>query len=145
MEIFGSLTRINNFDTFLIVFTDRYLKHTRANPSSKKTVTHIATLFLNIWIVPYGLLDFLLAVRGPQLLYTSFATFCWFPGLRHAKATAYYLETNRQFERYHKMIFPRFRHYIAEHQYSWDILRHFWPTRPVPRLIDQQVQPHLVW
>lgn len=64
MDILDPLPQRKNEKVIIIVMTDRYLKMTRAIFTSKTAVTRFANVFLEHWIVPYGMPDHLPTGNG---------------------------------------------------------------------------------
>lgn len=56
----------------------RYEKLTRSLPTSKTTVSHIASLSLDIWVIPYEIAEYCLTDNWPQLISTFFELQCAF-------------------------------------------------------------------
>lgn len=74
--------------------TNRYLKITRAIPTSETTATHDARMFLGHWIVSYRIPEHLVTENGPQFMSAFFAILCGFLGLKHLTTAAYHTQTN---------------------------------------------------
>lgn len=53
MDILQPLPKKLNGSQFMLVVTDRYWKLTRAVQMSKMTASHIASLFMDYWEIPY--------------------------------------------------------------------------------------------
>lgn len=73
-------------------------------------------LFIDHWIVPYGLPTYLLTDNRVQLTKKFFATLCTVLGVKDLATTAYDPQSNSQAERYNKRIHSHLQHYVAEHQ-----------------------------
>lgn len=80
------------------------------------TAAHIDEIFLDAWVMPYGVPDQLLTDNGPQLAGKNFKTICVTLGTVLLKATAYNLKTNGQTKQYINTITNILRHYLDEHQ-----------------------------
>ena len=120
MDLLGPLPKTRLGNQYVLVITDRFSKLTRAIPMAKTTAPFIAAVFLNNWIMPYGIPDTILTDNGSQFIAEFFKTVCHILGVRRKTTTAYHPQTNGQAERYNKTIAKRLRHYVSEHQNDWD-------------------------
>ena len=120
MDILGPLPRSKKGNRFITVMTDRYSKLTRAVPSTKTTAPQVALIFLDNWVIPYGIPSYVLTDNGPQFTSKFFACLCAFLGSKLLNTTAYHPQTNGQAERFNRTIVARMRHYVNEHQTDWD-------------------------
>lgn len=68
MDMLGPLPKTLNGIQVEVVVTDRYSKVVRAISTSKVTAWHIASLFMDSWIVPCGIRKHLLDDNRTQLL-----------------------------------------------------------------------------
>lgn len=93
----------------------------RVVPTSKTTALQIASLFMDFWIIPNGIPEFVLTDNGTQFISKLFELICAVLGTRHLTTTAYYLQTNGQAKRFNKTIIARLQHCVAEHLRGWDI------------------------
>lgn len=78
----------------------------------------------------------LLAENRPQIVRKFFETLRTFLGVKDLTTTAYHPQANGQAERYNKIIVPRLRHHVAEHQRNWDLF-----VQPLTYAYNTQV-PH---
>lgn len=135
MDILRRLPRTKKRNQYAIEMSDSS-KLTRAVPTAKTSATQVANIILEHWIVPFDIPSYVLPDHGPQFVSKFFATICGFLDVRHLTTTAYHPQTNGQVERFNKTIVTRLRHYLADHQRSWDIcvqpLTHAYNTQ-VPR------------
>lgn len=74
LDVLGTQPQTKNGNIFILLITDRKWKLKRANPASKMTDAHVASFLLDHWIVPYGILDHLLAENSPHFVSYCFAT-----------------------------------------------------------------------
>lgn len=65
MDILCSLPQEKNGNLFVIVMTDQYLKKTGAIRISTTWATHVTNVFLDYWIVSYGIPHHLLTQNVP--------------------------------------------------------------------------------
>lgn len=134
MGIIGQLPRTKNGNVFVGVMTDRLSKMTSVLCTSKKTAKHVANVFLDNYIVPYGISDHLARKNDFQSLRKFFATICELLSLKHLKTTAYHPQTSGQVKRYNKKTVMCLRHYVTEHQDDWEIF-----VRPLPYAYNKPV------
>lgn len=80
----------------------------------------MANLFMDNWIIPYGIPTFLLTYNGLQFVSQFFRTLCSLLGTKHVTTTSYQPQRNGQTERYNKTISYRLRHYLAENKRYFD-------------------------
>lgn len=121
MDLLGPLPKTTKGNQNVLVITARYSKLTRAVPLTKTTANHVATAFLENWVISYEIPNYLLTDNGLQFVAKFFAAICLYMGLNQVTTTAYHPQTNGQTERYNKTIVARLRHYVAEHQSDWDV------------------------
>lgn len=93
-----------------------YTNLTSAIPWTNSTASHVTTVFLDRWIVPYSIPDHQAAENGPQFVSKCLETICGFFGLKHLTTTAYHPQMNDQAEGYSKTMVDYLRHYVGEHQ-----------------------------
>ena len=120
MDILGPLPKSEAGNRFVLVITDRYSKMARAIPMQDTTTKDVAQVFVEHWVYPYGIPNKLLTDNGPQFESKLFAAICQFLGVKHSTTTAYHPQTNGQTERYNRTLVERLRHYVSDHQKSWD-------------------------
>lgn len=113
--------KTNSGNTFVIVATNRSSELTRPTSKWKTTALHTATPFLDYWIVPSGLPEFLRTVNGSQLLSKLFPVLHGFFRMKHTTTTADHLQRNWKVERKNRMIAERRRHYVTEYRNNWHI------------------------
>lgn len=77
-------------------------------------------IFLEDWVVRYGIPDRLLMDKGPKFVENFFNAVCVALETKLITTTAYHRQTNGQTEHYNKTILSRLCHYISEHQDDWD-------------------------
>lgn len=78
MDILVPPPRTKNGNDSIIVMKHPYSKTTGEIPRSKKTATHEVIVFLDHWIVSYGVSDHLLTENVFKLVSNLLATLCWF-------------------------------------------------------------------
>ena len=120
IDLLGPFPKTKNRNQFIAVITDRYSKLTRAVPMRKTTATLMAAMFLNNWILPYGISNTIFSDNGPQFSAEFWKTICRPMGVNHKTTTSYHPQTNGQAERYNKTIVSRLRLYVSKHQNDWD-------------------------
>ena len=120
MDIVGPFVKTQNGHTNVLVITDRFSKIARAIPLKKTTAAEVAAAFLENWICPYGMPEYLLTDNGPQFVARTFEFLTVMLGVVHVRTTAYHPQTNGQAERYNRTLVTRLVHYVSEHQNDWD-------------------------
>ena len=121
MDILGPLPKSAKGNQYILVITDRYTKLARAIPLATTTAPVVAEAFLDYWVYPYGMPNYLLTDNGTQFVSKFFETICSYLGIKHLTTTAYHPECNGQAERYNRTLVERLRHYVSEHQKQWDV------------------------
>lgn len=99
---------------------DRYLKFEKAVPSSNKTASQIASLFIDFWTMPYGKPTHMLMDYRTWFVNNLFEMLCALLRTKHLTTTAYQLQACWLVERFNKMITATLIHYVAEHQRELD-------------------------
>lgn len=113
MEILGALPITFQEIQYVLIIMDRYSKLTRAIPTSKTTVSRLANLFLDHWIVPFGVPTYLLTDYVPKFGSKSFQSVSRKLGIKHLSATSYHPQTNGKAQRFNKIIVTCLRHYVV--------------------------------
>ncbi len=121
MDLIGPLPKTSNGKRHILVITDRYSKLSRAIPMAKTTAPHVAAVFMNNWVFPYGVPKSILTDNGPQFIAEFFEFVCAVIDIKRIAITAYHAQTNGQTERYNQTLERRIRHYVNEHQDDWDL------------------------
>lgn len=103
-EIFRPLHRTKHGNQYVATVTDRYSTVTSAIPTSKTSASHVGTSAFKRWIVPYGILSFLLADNGPRFVAKLFEKLCLDLNVKHLSTAAYNALTNDQVERYNRAV-----------------------------------------
>lgn len=67
-DILGPLPKTSKGNQFVWVMTDCYSKLERAVLTSTKTAVHAASMFMDHWIIPYGIPDYVLADNETQFI-----------------------------------------------------------------------------
>lgn len=78
MDIFGPLPKTSNGTPFVLVMKDRYLKLMRAVTASMMAFAHIASMFMEFWIIQYNIQDYVLTDNGTPLITKLFELLCAF-------------------------------------------------------------------
>lgn len=65
-----------------LVISDRYSKLIRAILAPRTTDTPIAKIIINYWLLPYGILTYILINSGTQIISNCFATICILLGIK---------------------------------------------------------------
>lgn len=120
MDILCVLPRARNGNLFIIGTTVRHSKITKAIPFSKTTATPVVNVFLDHWIVPYGIPNRMLSDNGPQFVIKFFAMFCELLDLYDFTKIAYHPQTSEQIESHNRTIVASLLYYVSEHQDNLD-------------------------
>lgn len=95
--------------------TNRYSKLTWAIPAMKTTAKDVACMFIEEYVVLYGIPDRLMTSNVPQFAGKVFESVCAGLNTEILTTTAHHLQTNRRIELYSKTILSRLHRYISEH------------------------------
>lgn len=105
---------------FIIVITDCDSTSTRALPIPKATESNVSVVVLENRIMSYGIPRATVTDSGSQFVSKIFAALCASVGTKLATTTECHPQATGQVERLSKTLVARLRHYISEHQTSWD-------------------------
>lgn len=67
------LPKAKSGNQLVVMIEDRYSRPPRTIPTTKTKATHIATIFLEIWVLPYGIPKLVLTEKGPQFVVKFFS------------------------------------------------------------------------
>lgn len=67
-DILGPLSKTKSGNKYKEVMTDRYSKLTRVIPTKRKTATDVVLIFVDHWVIPYGIPRWLLTDNGPKFV-----------------------------------------------------------------------------
>lgn len=70
--------------------TDRYSELTRAAPGGKKSATQEKNLFLDDWIIPFGIPSYAQTANGPQIVSDFFSSVRGYLRVKRPTTTAYH-------------------------------------------------------
>lgn len=84
------------------------------------TISESRTVFVNNWVIPYGMQIYLLRNNGLQLISKFFADETACLGIKPLTTTAYQPDTSVQVEIFNGTIVAGLSHYDAQHQFNWD-------------------------
>lgn len=139
MHKLGPLCKTALGNQHVVILTHGYSKVTRAAATWRMAYTHLATIFLDIWISPYGMPNYDLTDNGPGFISKLFTTLCRFLMVEKLISTTNNLQTNGQLERYSCTLVATLRHYISEREENWH--RHVLPlTYPYNLQTDKRQQ-----
>lgn len=94
--------------------TDYYSKLKMAPQISKKTVAQVRIVFIDYWLILYGIPMYLQTDTGTQIVSQFFAVVCAPLGAKHLTIKPYHSQGNGQAEQFIKTILTRLRHNVAE-------------------------------
>lgn len=80
---------------------------------TSKAASHVATEFVENWVIAYGIPNYFLSYNGPQCVAKFFSAVWIFLGLKQLKTSAYHPQMKGQTELYKKNIVASPRHYVA--------------------------------
>lgn len=83
-------------------------------PAKNTTPTRIADLFMEHWVVDFGIPSRVLTVNGPQLTSKFFSTLCRQIGVKTVNTTENHRQPNEQVEKFNVIMSSRLRRYVAE-------------------------------
>lgn len=81
---------------------------------------HLANTFLYIWILLYGIPNYVLIKNGPQFVSKVLPTLCFLLGFEKLTTTAYHQKTKGQVKRYSRTLVAVLCHYVSKHQERLD-------------------------
>lgn len=85
-------------------------------PAGKRFSAYVADVFFDSWIVPYGILAYVLADSEVQLTSKLFATLCTMLCEEHITTAACHPQINALVYRYIRTILTRLQRYVKENQ-----------------------------
>lgn len=115
-----SLLKNESGKDYIVVITDRYARLTQAIIKKKTTATRIANILKEHWVPNLGIPSIVLTGNGNQVTPKIFVTLCKELGLKTVTATTYHPQANGQVKSFNATMISILRHYVAEHQKSWD-------------------------
>lgn len=118
------LSKTRQGNQYICLITDRYSKLMRAISTFKTSETHMADIFVDYWVVPFGIPTYLLMDNGPQFVGKFLTLVCGHLGVEHLTKTAYHPQTNDQAKRFNRTLVTSIRHSVANHQRDWDMYVH---------------------
>lgn len=89
--------------------------------SSKSTAPHVASIFLDQWVITYAIPGFLPTGNGTQFGNKLYETLSRFHGVKNFNSPAFCLQLKIQTERNNKAFVVRLGHYVTEYQRQWDL------------------------
>lgn len=110
--------------------------------SSKTKAPHVASIFLDPWIVKYAVRAFLLTENGLQFVSMFSDMLCTFCGVNRLRFL-YHPQTNGIANGYKNTVATRLHHYVTEHQPDWDLFAPLLTAYTAPKYTARHSQPHL--
>lgn len=98
MDFYGRLPKVQQNNQLNAVMTDRYSKLTSAIPASEMASTHMADVFLDKWLAPFGISEFVLGDYDLQFVSKFLAMLCAELRAKHLTTTTFYPQTNGKAE-----------------------------------------------
>lgn len=120
MDLLGPFPETDRGYSMILVISDRFTKLTRALPLRETTALVVASAFIDYWVGAYGVPDTVLTDNGPQFASLFFQGVLGMLGIISNYTTPYHPQTNGQVERFNRTLIRQLRHYVSEHQRTWD-------------------------
>lgn len=114
IDILGPLCSTLNSNQNGIVENDRCSKLIQAMSTGKKSSSHLADVYFDYWVVPYGIPVYILMEKEVQFTSKLLGAICTILGEKHLTTTAYHPQTNGQVKRYNCMIITQLPQYVAQ-------------------------------
>lgn len=121
VDVLGLLLKTTSGSQHLVIMTEHHPKRNCAIPTKKAISTHRVTIYLDDWILLYGILGYIMTDKGPQFVFKLSATLYLFLGAEKLTITSYHLPPNALVERFNGTLAGRMHHYVSQHQKAWDI------------------------
>lgn len=121
IAILEPLSKLTSGNQHVAVIRDWVSNLTWTIPTTTRKAKKVGTIFLDRWVMPYGITPYALTDSGTQFVREFFTTFCLLFGFKKLTTTAYHLQTERQIERYNRASVMRFSHYVSEPERDWDL------------------------
>lgn len=119
--IIGPLSNTLGGNQFVPVMTDRYKTLPRAVPKFKMTTLHIASLFLDKWVIQYGIPEYVLKNIGNIVYKHVFQVTISLFRYTTPKSDGVTPTNERKSWGFNKMIVAQLWHSLTEHQSDWDV------------------------
>lgn len=116
IDILLPLPKATADNRHVVIITDWFWERTRAIPTAKKNPTGIETIFLDNWVMTYGIPSYVLTDNGLQFLKKLVTTLCLLLGVKRLTRTANPPQMDGQAERFIRTAVARLRHCVSQHQ-----------------------------
>lgn len=120
MNISEPLPKTAKENKYVVLITDRSPKLTRAILSAKITTTNVANIYIQGWVLLYGISSYILTDNSTQFVSNFFFTLYNHFDTKYLTKTTFRRHTNEQVRRYNETVVKHLRHYVADHQREWD-------------------------
>lgn len=90
LDILRRLPKTLNESQFVLEMKDRYTKLASAVPEFKITASHLLSILMNKWVIPYRISQYVLSNNKTQFTNIFFELLCAFLGTKHLSTTAYH-------------------------------------------------------
>lgn len=111
---------MNIGNKYIVNLTGCYSERTTAILPWTTTARGATKIFINDWVISYGILERLLTDKEPQFVKNFMNSASGALGTKLMTTPAYQPQTSGQNKRYNKTNGGRLRRYIGEHQSDWD-------------------------
>jgi hypothetical protein len=117
----GPLTQTSRDNRYLLTLQDELSKFTVATPIPQQDATTVAKVFVEEIILKFGIPQVILTDQGSNFLSNLFANVCKLLRIIRIKTRSFHPQTNRSFERTHRVLVQYLRCYILVDQIDWDL------------------------
>lgn len=116
INILGSFPKTPSCNQHVLFITNHCSKFTHATSMVNITSRHLETIFLDNWILLFGIPNYILSNNGPEFVGELFTMLCLFLRVKKLTNSANHLHTNSKDERYNRPVTARLSHYVFEYQ-----------------------------
>lgn len=104
-----------NANQLVLIMTDPCSEVTRGVQNFEMTLSHIVLLFMDNWIVRYGILTHVLTENETHFTNTFFETLCSILGTEHLTLKSCHPQTTGKAKRFNEIIMATLQHCVPEH------------------------------
>lgn len=144
VDILGLLPNTRTGNEYVVLMIDRYLKFTRAIPTTAMTKKKVPQFILDNYFISYDIPEKPLMENGPQIVWKNFNGARAASGSRWVTTVFYHSQTNGQTKTYNRKIVSRLRRYIGKNQNDGTRSFNPEPTHITHRLIQLRIRLHSV-
>lgn len=115
IDIHGELVTTPRMNKYVLVISDRFIKHDRTVLLRAITAGAVARVFVTHWATGYGPLRQLLSGNEEQFTSEILQHTCMIQRIYNVFAMTYHLQTSGQAERYNATINGSLQYYVKQH------------------------------